>query len=132
VYIAISISIIYCAHDKCCEYAKYYFVVYIVAAQLGPGRVIVHPGQDVELLCNITGGTAWRVNGRGPYGISALRNGIISGHSSYGRNIIVKNVMLNDIRNGTWYKCVVTQGDLILNESSATHLFIAGEFICII
>jgi len=99
--------------------------IFAVTAQEGPGTVIVYPGQDVELLCNVTGGTAWLVN-TVPYGINALLNGILPGYSSNGMNIIVENVMMNDSRNGSNYRCVVLMG-VITNESKPTYLYVAGE-----
>ena len=33
-------------------------MIFTVAAQEGPGIVIAHPGQDVELLCNVTENSA--------------------------------------------------------------------------
>jgi len=87
---------------------------YTVTAQEGPGIVIVHPGQDVELLCDPADGTGWTVNTR-PYGVNALQNGILPGYSSNGRNIIVENIMMNDSRNGSYYRCVLLQDGTILN-----------------
>jgi len=90
--------------------------------------VIVHPGEDVELLCNVTGGTAWRVNGT-TYTLAQLFNGTLTGHNISGSNIIVENIMMNDGRNGTEYICVDFQipptPDI---ESDPTFLFVASEY----
>ena len=117
---------------------------YTVAAraQEGPGIVIAHPGQDVELLCtvNVTDSTmqttGWLVNNEGLYRTSAIRNGILTGHTASLDNssLIVENIMMNDGRNGSEYRCVtvpaqgtVTVSDIIA-ESDPTFLYIAGEY----
>ena len=115
---------------------------YTVGAQEGPGIVIAHPGQDVELLCTVTvtdstmQTTGWVVNGEGPYRISSLRSGILTGHIATvdSNNLIVENVMINDVRNGSEYRCVIVpaQGLLtsadIIDESDPTILYVAGEY----
>ena len=118
-------------------------IKFTVAAQEGPGIVIVYPGQDVELLCTVTvtdstsQTTGWLVNNEGPYRISSLRSGILTGHTATldSSNLIVENIMMNDGRNGSEYKCViipaqgmVTFGD-ILAESDPTILYVAGEYL---
>ena len=63
----------------------YNLFLFTVAAQEGPGIVIAHPGQDVELLCTVTSRsqtTGWLVNNVGPYRIVALLSGILTGHSA--------------------------------------------------
>ena len=112
-----------------------------VTAQEGPGIVIAHPGQDVELLCTVTvtdstsQTTGWLVNSE-PYRINAIRNGILPGYTatSDSSNLIVENIMMNDGRNGSEYKCViipargmVTLPDII-DESDPTILYVAGEY----
>ena len=73
---------------------------------------------------------AWTINHGIPYTLSGLRNGIVTGYSSNGNNLIVENIMMNDDRNNTWYFCVIiTQGtSTILRESDLTILYIAGEY----
>ena len=78
---------------------------------------------------------AWLVNNVGPYGISALRNGILPGHTTtLGGNLIVENIMMNDVRNGSNYRCVIVpaQGMVtsanIIDESDPTILYVAGEY----
>ena len=114
---------------------------FTVAAQEGPGIVIAHPGQDVELLCTVTRTSinevvGWLVNLEGPHGINALRNGILAGYTATlgSNNLIVENIMMNDVRNDTEYRCVIItlQGTAtILRESDLTILYIAGEYHCI-
>ena len=117
-----------------------FYILYAVTAQEGPGIVIAHPGQDVELLCNVTvtstsQATGWLVNKMGPYRISSLRSGILTGHTATldNNSLIVENIMMNDFRNGSEYRCVVipAQGMAtfadITNESDPTILYVAGE-----
>ena len=115
--------------------------IFTVAAQEGPGIVIVHPGQDVELLCTVTvtsgnQAAAWLVNNVGPYRRNALRNGILTGYNTTldSNNLIVENIMINDDRNGSDYRCVVVpaQGLItladIIDESDPTILYVADEY----
>ena len=116
---------------------------FIVTAQEGPGIVIAHPGQDVELLCNITvistsETTGWLVNNMGPFRISAIRSGRLTGHTATldSSNLIVENIMMNDVRNDSEYRCVVIsiqttpQGTIYdtIDESDPTILYVAGEY----
>ena len=72
---------------------------------------------------------AWTVNHTGPYGLNALLNGILDGHSSNGNNIIVENIMMNDGRNGSNYWCVIVQDrTTIVHKSITTVLYVAGEY----
>jgi len=104
----------------------------------GPGRHIVHPGQDVELLCtfndlvlsNNTLEERWEINHL-LYGINALINGQVPGYSANvnNANIIVENIMMNDGRNGTEYRCVLFNNmGTKLNESDPIILYVAGEY----
>ena len=115
-----------------------YMYFYTVAAQEGPGIVIAHPGQDVELLCNITGGIpSWRVNITGAntvnntlYSLNEVYTGQLAGHNITGNNIIVEDIMMNDDRNGSVYNCVIQHipptPDIV---SDPTILYVAGEYI---
>ena len=111
----------------------------LVAAQQGPGKVIAHPCQNVELLCNVTPSVfliaAWTINHSGPYTVQGLRNGILTEYSSNGSNLIIENIMMNDVRNNTEYSCVtvLSTGHYprfsdIIDESDPTILYIAGEY----
>ena len=115
-----------------------------VAAQEGPGIVIAHPGQDVELLCTVTESsnqtTGWLVNHiMGPYRVNAIRGGILTGYTATldSSNLIVENIMMNDVRNGSEYRCVVIPAQLqdmvtfadIIDESDPTILYVAGEYL---
>ena len=102
------------------------FALFTVAAQ--DIICISHPGQDVDLMCDVTGGsTAWEINGRF-YILSKLFAGAVAGHNVSGSNIVVEDIMMNDVRNGSQYQCVVIQippdpdieGNLII-------LYVAGE-----
>ena len=113
---------------------------FTVAAQEGPGIVIAHPGQYVELLCavtedleNLTKG--WLIGQKGPYGVNAIRNDVYPGYNVTSlliSNLIVKNITMNDTRNGTEYSCVIVPGNStkfkdIIDESDPTFLYVAGE-----
>ena len=120
-----------------------YYLVITVAAQEGPGIVIAHPGQDVELLCTVTvtdsgsQATAWLINNNmGPaYRINSIRGGTLAGHTATlgSNNLIVQNIMMNDDRNGSDYRCVIVpaQGIItlanVIEESDPTILYVAGE-----
>ena len=92
-------------------------IYYVAATREGPGIVIAHPGQDVELLCTVTvtdsgsQAVAWLMNNMGPYRINALRSGILVGHTASlgSNNLIVQNIMMNDDRNGSDYRCVIVR-----------------------
>ena len=100
-------------------------------AQEDPGVVIAYPGQDAEIPCsiNITDGTfaSWMVNGT-HYTLAQLFTGQLVGHNISGRNIVVENIITNDVRNGTEYRCIVSQipptPDII---SEPIFLHVAGE-----
>ena len=118
-----------------------YYLVITVAAQEGPGIVIAHPGQDVELLCTVTvtdsgsQSVAWLINNMGPYKVNGLRSGLLAGHTAElgSNNLIVENIMMNDDRNGSDYRCVIVpaQGIItlanVIEESDPTILYVAGE-----
>ena len=58
--------------------------------------------------------------------MSQLFNGTVTGYNSSGNNIIIKDIVMNDPRNNTLYRCVINDayGDLIF-------LHVAGEYISI-
>ena len=97
-----------------------------------PGAVIIHPGQDAELLCNVTSSevqsVSWLINDMRQYGVNALLNGILAEYSSNGNNLIVQNIIMNDVRNGSNYSCVVNTATAILRQSYPTTLYVAGEY----
>ena len=99
-----------------------------------PGKVIIHPGQDVELLCAVTSSevqsVSWLINDMGPYEVTALLNGTLTGYSSNGNNLIVQNIIMNDVRNGSNYNCVINITTAILRRGHPTILYIAGECHC--
>ena len=109
-----------------------------MAAQEGPGIVIVHPaGQDVELLCSVAipgrvqTGIAWIIN-FALYDVSSLNSGMLPGYSANvtSSNLIVKNIVMNDNRNNSVYRCVITMSGGIVNDSDTTFLYVAGEYLC--
>ena len=115
------------------------FCYFTVTAQEGPGIVIANPGRDVELLCTVTpsdGQTAaWVINNRAPHTVQQLHNGILTGYSTNGNNLIIENIMMNDDRNDTEYSCVTISSTAsepsiedIIDESDPTILYVAGEY----
>ena len=110
-----------------------------VTAQQGPRITTAHPGQDVTLICTVTpsdGQTAaWIINDiSGPYTVQLLHNGILTGYSSNGNNLIIENIMMNDDRNGSKYQCVTVPSTVsqptitdIIDESDPTILYVVGE-----
>ena len=110
-------------------------VKFTVTAQEGPGIVIAHPGQDVELLCNVTvtstsEAVEWIVDHEGQHGVNALLNNILPGYSTNGNNLIVENIMMNDGRNDSEYRCVIIlqSTSTMQRESDLTTLYVAGEY----
>ena len=75
------------------------------------------------------------MNNEGPYRINAIRNGILFEHNATldSANLIVENITMNDVRNGSEYICVIipAQGMVtladIIDESDPTFLYVAGE-----
>ena len=111
-----------------------------MVAQEGPGIVIAQPGQDVELLCDVAPSrreiAAWLIGNGEVYTVQRLHNGILTGYSSNGSNLIIENIMMNDDRNDTEYSCVIVPSNVsnptvrdIWDESDPTILYVAGEFI---
>ena len=123
----------------CCNVIAYNLCWFSVTAQEGRGIVIAHPGQDVELLCNVTpsdGQTAaWVINNGVLYTVQQLHNGILTGYSTNGNNLIIENIMMNDDRNDTEYSCVTVPSTAsqpstanIIDESDPIILYVAGEY----
>ena len=118
-----------------------YLLYFAVTAQQAPGIVIAHPGQDIELLCNITpsgsGSVAWTINHRGPYGLNTIHSDIAPGYTINlgSNNLIVENIMMNDDRNGSKYQCVIVATESSMNitmteitqRSNTIILYVAGE-----
>ena len=110
---------------------------FTVAAQEGPSRIVIaHPGQDVELLCNVTvisagQEAAWIINGKGPYGVNSIHDGSVTGYTTTlgSNNLIVEKIMMNDSRNNSKLKCVIITlpNKSIQGESDPYMLYVAGE-----
>ena len=104
------------------------------------GNIVIisaRPGQDVELTCSLgkaRENIGWRIGGMGPYGVSALYNGILDGYSAHAHttSIIILNIMMND-RNGTGYQCVIIDYNNVIQRVSDTTFLLyaaaAGEYI---
>ena len=61
--------------------------------------------------------------------MGSLNNNILPGYSAdiTSSNLIVKNIMINDNRNNTEYRCVIIMSDMIVNDSDPIFLYVAGE-----
>ena len=107
----------------------------------GPGIVIAHPGQDVELLCTVAipipstidyelYRATWIIN-HIFYEINSLNNDILPGYSAnfLNNNLMVENIVMNDHRNDSNYLCaIVTLGTTtIVDISDPTFLYVAGK-----
>ena len=116
------------------------FIIYCFTATAAERNsiVIAHPGQDVELLCNVTPSgsqtAAWIID-HVVYTVWQLRNGLLTGYSSNGNNLIIENIMMNDGRNETEYSCGTVSSTVnhpsisnIIDESDPTILYVAGEY----
>ena len=65
------------------------------------------------------------------YEINDLRNDRVSGYSANieNNNLLIQNIMMNDNRNGTEYRCVVVNDmGTRLNQSDPIILYFAGEY----
>ena len=90
-------------------------------------------------MCTVTpsGGqtAAWFINNHVLYTVQQLDNGILTGYSTNGNNLIIENIMMNDDRNDTEYSCVIVPSTVsqpllidIIDESDPTILYVAGEY----
>ena len=63
----------------------------------------------------------------GPYGKNLLLNGILAGYNSNGNNLIVDDIIINDVRNGSEYRCVIVNNmGTILEQSNLTLLYVTS------
>ena len=91
----------------------------------GPSNVTYLPGVTslpIELTCDVTGSTVWRVNGLS-YTLGQLTHGELPGHSSRGSNILVNSPV-----NNTEYICVSNTNDGETSSDPA-YVIIAGEYV---
>ena len=70
------------------------------------------------------------------YTVEPLHNGVLTGYSSNGNNLIIKNITMNDDRNDTKYSCGMVPSTIsnpttanIMGESVQTTLHVAGESV---
>ena len=80
---------------------------------------------------NINEQVAWIINHGIPHTVSGLHNGIAAGYSANiaTNNLIVENIMMNDDKNNTEYRCVIRQGTTtIRRQSDPTTLYVVGEY----
>ena len=95
----------------------------VVVDRDAPDIVIAYPGQDVELLCPVSTNAevvGWVINDT----LFEEPTKYPSGYSLNGNNLIVENIMINDFRNNTEFKCMMLlQG----NFSDEIVLYVAGK-----
>ena len=117
-------------------YESLYFInLHVSGVQIVPGIVIAYPGQNVTLSCSIASVSTkdatigWSIDDTGPYGLNALHNGRVPGYSTYldKTDLIIENIMMNDNRNDTEYRCMILQNTTI--RSNATTLYVTGKCI---
>ena len=96
--------------------------------------IITHPGQDVDILCDVGTGAnvLWRINGSSSLlSLNDLFNGAVAGHNISGSNIVIQDIMMNDVRNGSQYRCEIPQVPPNPNiMGNVTILYVAGECYC--
>ena len=89
-------------------------------------------------MCTITPSgsqtVAWIIN-HVLYTLQQLHNGILTGYSSNGNNLIIENITMNDSRNNTGYSCGAVPSTVsnptvrdIVGESNPVILYVAGEY----
>ena len=81
-------------------------------------------------MCDVTGdgGTAWRINGT-LHSPSELFAGVEAGYNVSGRNLVVEDIVMNDVRNDSQYQCEITQIPPDPNiVGNLTILYVAGEY----
>ena len=84
---------------------------------------------------------AWLVNNMGPYRVNSLRSGLPAGHTAElgSNNLIVENIMMNDDRNGSNYRCVIVPAQGIITSANkkgviqlSCMLLVSNNDICIV
>ena len=116
-----------CMYVLVCIYQ--YIVLFTVVAQ--DNIFIARPGQYtlyVELPCGVNGteaSTRWQINASSLVSLSELSNGTVAGHNVNGRNIVIEDIMMNDVRNGSRYLCMVLADPISMGYSFI--LYVAGE-----
>ena len=63
-----------------------------------------------------------------PYRINALRVGILTGYSAAldSNNLIVENIMMNDVRNGSEYWCVIVPVQGMITAADMIELLVSN------
>ena len=121
---------------------KYLIIIYFtVAAQTERITVTVHPaGQNVELIYTLRQPVGandevagWIIDHSVPHGLNFLTNSGVRGYSAglLNNNLIIKNIAMNDSRNGSEYQCVITRevgyNDQVVESGDIIILHVAGE-----
>ena len=89
------------------------------------------PGQNVEFECNVTEGSGavqWDVNGL-TFNPLQLFFGNLPGHTintDNQRNIIVTNIVENDSRHGSVYRCFLVGPPIVVSDPA--FLYVAGKY----
>ena len=83
-------------------------------------------------MCDVAAGvgaTLWQINGT-LYALTQLFSGAVSTYNISGRNLVIEDIMMNDVRNGSEYQCVLLRDppdpSIMGNISS---LYVAGKYI---
>ena len=101
-----------------------------IAINEGPTTTIAFPGQTIELTCAVSGASPFRIINEVQYTLNQLFNGQLPGYNSSGNNLLVLNIELNDVRNGTMFSCGITQTppipDIISDPPAV--LIVAGKY----
>ena len=95
-------------------------------------------------MCTVTPSgselVGWTIN-QIAHTLNAIQNGIASGYTANlgSNNLIVQNIMMNDERNDTEYRCAIVtiveregntpvRTEAIQSSSEPTILYVAGEY----
>ena len=78
---------------------------------------------------------AWMIDNSLPHGVNSLTSGLVKGYSAdiHNNNLIIKDIMMGDGRNGTEYQCVIgienakTMVLEVVESCNITILHVAGE-----
>ena len=71
---------------------------------------------------------SWSINNDQRYSLSELFSGKVRGYNSSGNNLIVKDIMMNDPRQGGIYSCwIPTDDGITFTVNNQYFVFVAGE-----
>ena len=82
-------------------------------------------------MCSFTSGDrGWEIDNV-QYRMNYLANGMFPGYSAVEESgsLIIKGIMMNDVRNGTEYCCFLMDINIrAINKSDEIFLYVAGEY----